>query len=377
MNKKICYSSIRGISLEDKEERMLNLKNYKYVSVDKSVINNYFLNNIWEKMVCILPMWIAPNVLTVTGSLFILYACLLNIYYDYELLGNAPAFIYYNNAICLLIYMTFDAIDGKQARRTNSSSPLGQLFDHGIDSIVATLSTIMFTSAMGIGCSFESFMLLFCFKCIFYFVSFEEFFTHSFVLGRFSGPTESILLGVFVFMISAIFKPSCWSIFIKKQMYVQCSILSFIGFIFIILKFITCIISSVKNMKTGSKLSMFINAIIPIVFYICFYIYFRQISSMLEYYVLFLTEIFNFSIVLLEMSYAHLTKSEIPISWPSIGLFVACVYLKYKDIYLYCIFLISFLSYCLIVLGIINEICDFLDICCFTIQTNSIKNKKN
>jgi len=24
-----------------------------------------------------------------------------------------------------------DAIDGKQARRTNSSSPLGQLFDHG------------------------------------------------------------------------------------------------------------------------------------------------------------------------------------------------------------------------------------------------------
>ena len=26
---------------------------------------------------------------------------------------------------------TFDAVDGKQARRTNSSSPLGELFDHG------------------------------------------------------------------------------------------------------------------------------------------------------------------------------------------------------------------------------------------------------
>ena len=27
-----------------------------------------------------------------------------------------------------------DGIDGKQARRTNTSSPLGELFDHGIDS---------------------------------------------------------------------------------------------------------------------------------------------------------------------------------------------------------------------------------------------------
>ncbi|MBA0667783.1 hypothetical protein Goklo_000823 [Gossypium klotzschianum] len=29
-----------------------------------------------------------------------------------------------------LLGYTFDAVDGKQARRTNSSSPLGELFDH-------------------------------------------------------------------------------------------------------------------------------------------------------------------------------------------------------------------------------------------------------
>lgn len=28
-----------------------------------------------------------------------------------------------------------DAIDGKQARRTGTSSPLGELFDHGCDAI--------------------------------------------------------------------------------------------------------------------------------------------------------------------------------------------------------------------------------------------------
>ncbi len=37
------------------------------------------------------------------------------------------------------MYQTLDAIDGKQARRTNSSSPLGELFDHGCD----TISTIL------------------------------------------------------------------------------------------------------------------------------------------------------------------------------------------------------------------------------------------
>lgn len=38
----------------------------------------------------------------------------------------------------LVSYQTMDAIDGKQARRTGSAGPLGQLFDHGCDSISTT-----------------------------------------------------------------------------------------------------------------------------------------------------------------------------------------------------------------------------------------------
>jgi hypothetical protein len=33
------------------------------------------------------------------------------------------------------VYQTLDAIDGKQARRTGTSSPMGELFDHGCDSV--------------------------------------------------------------------------------------------------------------------------------------------------------------------------------------------------------------------------------------------------
>lgn len=38
-------------------------------------------------------------------------------------------------AFGLFIYQSLDAIDGKQARRTGTSSPLGELFDHGCDSL--------------------------------------------------------------------------------------------------------------------------------------------------------------------------------------------------------------------------------------------------
>jgi phosphatidylglycerophosphate synthase len=40
------------------------------------------------------------------------------------------------------IYSTLDAVDGKQARKTKSSSPLGQLFDHGCDSFSTTFTIL-------------------------------------------------------------------------------------------------------------------------------------------------------------------------------------------------------------------------------------------
>lgn len=57
---------------------------------------------------------------------------------------QAPLWAYLLCAVGLFIYQSLDAIDGKQARRTNSSSPLGELFDHGCDS----LSTGQFTSCL-------------------------------------------------------------------------------------------------------------------------------------------------------------------------------------------------------------------------------------
>ena len=48
---------------------------------------------------------------------------------------QAPRWVYLFCAIGLFVYQSLDAIDGKQARRTNTNTPLGELFDHGCDSL--------------------------------------------------------------------------------------------------------------------------------------------------------------------------------------------------------------------------------------------------
>jgi phosphatidylglycerophosphate synthase len=40
-------------------------------------------------------------------------------------------YCFFSFGVGLFIYQSLDAIDGKQARRTQTSGPLGELFDHG------------------------------------------------------------------------------------------------------------------------------------------------------------------------------------------------------------------------------------------------------
>lgn len=58
--------------------------------------------------------------------------------------------------ICVFLLLCTDGVDGKQARRTNSSTPLGELFDHGLDSwacifFVATVYSIFGRLESGVG----------------------------------------------------------------------------------------------------------------------------------------------------------------------------------------------------------------------------------
>jgi len=72
---------------------------------------------------------------TLLGFFFILGSFGATVYYAPTLTEELPSWLYLVNALCVFLYQTFDALDGKQARRTGTSSPLGELFDHGCDAM--------------------------------------------------------------------------------------------------------------------------------------------------------------------------------------------------------------------------------------------------
>jgi len=105
-----------------------------------------------------------------------------------------------------------DNIDGKQARRTGTSSGLGELFDHGIDSLNCTLASLCENAAMGLGTSragvFTSLV-----PCLpMFFSTWETYHTHTLYLGVFNGPTEGLIIACTLMCISGYYGPQIWEV---------------------------------------------------------------------------------------------------------------------------------------------------------------------
>jgi phosphatidylglycerophosphate synthase len=54
-------------------------------------------------------------------------------------------------SILYFVYRLLDEMDGKQARKTGNSSPVGLMFDHGCDSFTVALLCLMMSKMMQIG----------------------------------------------------------------------------------------------------------------------------------------------------------------------------------------------------------------------------------
>lgn len=105
------------------------------------------------------------------------------------------------------MYQTFDGCDGIHARRIGQSSPLGELFDHSIDSINATLCLFLFCSLLSCGYTYTLVWSHFVILCNFYVSTWEEYHTHVLYLSEFSGPVEGILCMCAAFTITGILGP--------------------------------------------------------------------------------------------------------------------------------------------------------------------------
>jgi ethanolaminephosphotransferase len=127
------------------------------------------------------------------------------------------------------MYQTFDNVDGKQARRTGTSSGLGELFDHGIDSLNCTLASLLETAAMGLGTSKSGVFTALCPCLPMFFSTWETYHTHTLYLGVINGPTEGLLLACTFMVISGYYGPGIWTEPLAKLVGPRISLLGSFG----------------------------------------------------------------------------------------------------------------------------------------------------
>jgi len=74
---------------------------------------------------------------------------------------NIPSWCLFYFAVAFFVYQTMDALDGIHARNHKMSSPLGQLFDAGIDAPLHGFLASVHLESLKIGTSLLGFLYLF------------------------------------------------------------------------------------------------------------------------------------------------------------------------------------------------------------------------
>ncbi|KAL5553561.1 hypothetical protein UlMin_040962 [Ulmus minor] len=186
-----------------------SLHRYKYSGVDNSCVAKYVLQPFWSRVVNLFPLWMPPNMITLTGFVFLVTSALLGYIYSPQLDSPPPRWVHFAHGLLLFLYQTFDAVDGKQARRTNSSSPLGELFDHGCDALACAFEALAFGSTAM--CGRNTFWFWVISAVPFYGATWEHFFTNTLILPTVNGPTEGLMLIYVVHFVTAIVGAEWWA----------------------------------------------------------------------------------------------------------------------------------------------------------------------
>ncbi|KAL8121016.1 choline/ethanolaminephosphotransferase 1 [Apium graveolens] len=186
-----------------------SLHRYKYSGVDHSYLAKYVLQPFWTSFVDIFPLWMPPNMITLMGFVFLGISASLGYIYSPHLDSPPPRWVHVAHGLLLFLYQTFDAVDGKQARRTNSSSPLGELFDHGCDALACALEALAFGSTAM--CGKYTFWFWVISAVPFYGATWEHYFTNTLILPAVNGPTEGLMLIYVAHCFTAIVGAEWWA----------------------------------------------------------------------------------------------------------------------------------------------------------------------
>jgi phosphatidylglycerophosphate synthase len=162
-------------------------KGYKYSCVDDSILGP-LMQPWWNYVVELVPRTVAPNAITLVGFMAVVVA--------FEFFPDNYLLL----ALATFVYQTLDAIDGKQARRTGSSSPLGELFDHGCDAVSTGFFMLAFSKAVAMDPMQTKAMLATSYAA-FYAAQWNEYYTGTMYLPALNVTEVQVaMMGLFAFI---------------------------------------------------------------------------------------------------------------------------------------------------------------------------------
>lgn len=190
--------------------QVTKLKKHQYASDNNSILDPY-LQPWWNYVVTLVPMWVAPNLITITGLAINMLACLWLLYHCPTAKEEVSGWIPLTLAITMFIYQTLDAIDGKQARRTGSSNALGELFDHGCDSLSNLVISTAGACAMSLGYINPFLMMGYCYLALilFYLSHWQTYVTGRMRFGRIDA-TEAQITMMLIMVFTATVGTGFW-----------------------------------------------------------------------------------------------------------------------------------------------------------------------
>ena len=188
-------------------EELENIKAFKYRSTDSSLFYNYLLSPCLNKVVSALPMKLSPNIITLLALGCNIISFLITnfeLYNDFEEpLSRTACIIQF---VAHMLYIIFDNIDGKQARRTGTSSAYGMLLDHGCDIFTNIIVCYNVSHYLQLGNEGPfSYMIFLSLLPGFYSLTYEEYVLNELHLGMFNGPDEGNVIVAVGALVAAIF----------------------------------------------------------------------------------------------------------------------------------------------------------------------------
>lgn len=130
--------------------------------------------------------------------------------YGPDLYGECDPWFYIFVGVSFFLYMVCDNCDGKQARRLGTSSPLGMLLDHGIDSVTAVINNFILQRVLMSGNNINGMFAMIISTMPFYFAVIEQYYTGELILQVVNGVDDGSIAYIAMCFATAYFGANTW-----------------------------------------------------------------------------------------------------------------------------------------------------------------------